>query len=291
MRQTLTEGLILPLSSALRLILCTKQDIAGALILNHLLPRLSGHQVTVFLSNKTRDGETQIPELAHLKYLERDLPVGTVFPLVDALGPKRQGAKLTFNGLAARHGVALQVVDDINSSHWLNQVRHFAPDLILSVRFSNVFRAPVIALPRLGVFNVHPGALPHYAGLFPSFRAMMNAEPQIGCSLHRVDTSIDGGPLLGIGWTPTDLKRGLLWHVFKSYSAGLDLFTDLLPRLQAGEDLPGVAQDKSLRAYRSLPDAAQIRDFVQRGLHWYDPADYAATLAEFLPSGLNLPRT
>ena len=270
--------------SSLRIVLCTKQDIAGAIILNRILPQLAGHRVMVLLSNKTRDAEVHIPQLVTLKYLERDLPVGTVFPLLDALG--KSGKKLTFQALAAKYQFPLHVVDDVNSAHWMRTIGDFAPDIMASVRFSNIFKPAVIALPRLGTFNIHPGALPHYAGLFPSFRALLNDERQIGCSLHRVDASIDGGPLLGIGWTDTDPARGLLWHVFKSYNAGLDMFVDYLPRLVSGVDINEMPQDKSLRHYRSMPSQADIQRFVDRGLQWFDAGEYAESLSEFLPDGI-----
>ena len=275
-------------TSPLRIVLCTKLDIPGALILNHILPRLAGAEVMVLLSNKTRDAELHIPELKQLKFLERDLPVNTLFPLLDALTPPHSARKLTFRGLSVRHHVPFHVVDDVNSPHWLGVVQDFAPDIMVSVRFSNVFKKEIIVVPRLGTFNIHPGALPHYAGLFPSFRALLNDESRIGCSLHRVDTRIDGGPLLGIGWTETDAKRGLLWHVFKSYYAGLDLFAEILPRLAAGETVPETAQDQSQRVYRSLPTAEEVRRFVGRGLQWFDPDDYSRCLAEFIPEGLAL---
>ena len=274
-------------SQSLRIVLCTKHDMVGALILNHLLPRLQGHCVKILLSNKVRDAECAIPELAQLKYLERDLPVGTVFPLVDALGG-RHGQKLTFKALTARYQVPVTVVADVNDPQCRQDLADFAPDVILSVRFSSVFREPVISLPRLGTFNVHPGALPHYAGLFPSFRALLNNDPRIGASLHRVDASIDGGPLLGIAWTSTDPVKGLLWHVFKSYYGGLDLFLDLLPRLAAGDVPAGQAQDGTQRVYRSLPKSDQVADFVRHGLIWFDPVEYAQTLGLFLPDGITL---
>ncbi len=276
-------------SSPLRIVLCTKKDIAGAIILNRILPQLASHQVMVLLSDKTRDAEVKIPELSILKYLERDLPVGTLFPLVDSLGDGQSGQKLTFNGLSKKYQFPFHVVDDVNSAHWSTVIRAFQPDIIVSVRFSNVFKAEVIGIPRLGTFNIHPGELPQYAGLFPSFRAMLNDEPRIGCTLHRVDNRIDAGPVLGIGWTDMVPEQGLLWHVFKSYNAGLDLFIDALPRLSAGQAVAETPQDNSLRAYRSMPPAQDVRRFIERGFQLFDPATYAQSLGEFLPPGMGVP--
>ena len=272
--------------SPLKIIVCTKRDIAGAIILNRILPRLTNHQVMVFLSDKTRDAEVTIPELSVLKYLERDLPINAIFPLVDALGDEKCGSKLTFKALSRTYQIPFHVVDDINSPRWLGMVRDFTPDIILSVRFSNVFRADIIDVPKVGIYNIHPGALPYYAGLFPSFRALLNNETKIGATLHRVDNRIDAGPILGIGWTDVVPEKGLLWHVFKSYNAGLDHFVDILPRLSAGDVLEETPQDNSKRAYRSMPKPEDVKQFVDRGLQLFDPATYSQTLAEFMPSDM-----
>jgi methionyl-tRNA formyltransferase len=287
-----------PLSSgALRLVICTKYDLAGALILNHLLPRLRHHQVMVLLSDKVRDAETSIPELSILKFLERDLPLGTLFALIDhhnlaapttTTGPQN-GGKLTFRGLSDRYQIPFHRVDDINSPHWLGALHDFRPDFTLSVRFSNVFRAEAIAAARFGTFNVHPGALPRYAGLFPSFRALLDGQTQIGSTLHRMDEVIDAGPVLGIVWTPMVAAKGLLWHVFKSYYGGLDLFVDLLPQLSQGLPVEEVPQDLSQRQYRSMPAPEEVRRFFAHGLQLFDPACYQATLHEFLPPQMDKP--
>lgn len=276
--------------STLRLVLCTKNDLPGAIILNRILPRLAGHRTMVMLSEKTRGPELAVPELSVLKYLERDLPVGTVFPLIDSLGDNRRGRKLTFQGLSRRFECPISIVDDVNSPKWSSVVKEFRPDIIVSVRFSCVFRQEVIDIPRLGIFNIHPGALPNYAGLFPSFRAMLNRDGRIGCTVHRVDRFIDGGPILGIGWTDMVLERGLLWHVFKSYNAGLDLFADLLPVIAAGEPVDEQPQDFQMRAYRSLPSPEDVRRFIAQGYQLFDPATYGESLAEFLPPHLDIPR-
>jgi hypothetical protein len=276
-------------TTPLRIVFCTKHDLPGAIILNRILPQLVGHQVIVMLSEKTRGPELVIPELSILKYLERDLPVGTIFPLVDSVKDNLVGKKLTFQGLSRKFEAPFLVVDDVNSAKWVGTLRDFNPDIIVSVRFSNVFKEEVIQIPRLGTFNIHPGALPHYAGLFPSFRAMLNQEQRIGATLHRVDRRIDAGPILGIGWTEMVLDRGLLWHVFKSYNAGLDLFVDILPRIRAGEAVEEVPQDESLRAYRSLPAAEDVRRFIAQGYQLFDPKSYSETLAEFLPPHMDIP--
>lgn len=266
-----------------RIIVCTKRDLAGALILNQVLPLLAGDDVLVLLSDKTRPVENAVPELAEMKFLERELPVDTLFPLVDGLGA--EGELATFDGLARRFGVPFKVLSDINGPDGEALVRDFAPDLILSARFSLIFKRNVFNLPRFGTYNVHPGALPRYAGLFAPFRCLVEGTDRIGCTLHKVDDGIDTGPVVGIGWLPVDPARSLLWHVLNTYRPGLDLFFDMLAALRAGRMPEPWVQDRSQREYGSLPDAESFATFRARGYRLYDPKEFIDILRAFLPVG------
>lgn len=269
----------------LRIVICTKRDLAGALILNQLLPRLDGDAVMVLLSDKTRPVEQAVPELAEMKFLERDLPMDTLFPLIDRLDDDGAPAELaTFDGLAQRFGVPIQVVGDVNGPEGEDMLRRFAPDIMLSARFSLIFRRNVFDIPRFGTYNVHPGALPRYAGLFAPFRCMLDGDDAIGCTLHRVDDGIDTGPVVGIGWLPIEAERSLLWHVLNTYDAGLDLFMTVLDGLRQGRSPEAQGQDRALRVYGSLPGREAFDAFRVKGLRLYDPQEYMDILRRFMPA-------
>lgn len=272
----------------MRIIVCTKRDLAGALVLNQLMPHLAGDQVMVVLSDKTRPAEKAQPELAEMKFLERDLPVDTLFPQVD--GANTEGAPLlTFDGIAARYGVPFKTLSEITSPDAQALFRDFAPDLILSVRFSLIFKRPVFDLPRFGTWNVHPGALPRYAGLFAPFRSMLEGQAAIGCTLHKVDDGIDTGPVAGIGWLPIQRQHSLIWHVARAYAPGLELFLDMLAGLRQGRQPALQVQDGSQRVYVSMPEASQFRAFHDSGLRLSDPEEYLDIIRGFVPPGQDLP--
>lgn len=272
----------------MRIVVCTKRDLAGCLVLNEMLPRLAGHTVMVLVSDKTRPVETVVPQLAEMKFFERDLPIDTLFPLVDQVGD--EGARLgTFGGLAARFGVPLKVVTDINGPAGEALIRDFAPDLMVSARFSLIFKRHIFELPRLGTWNIHPGALPRYAGLFAPFRCMVEGGDSIGCTLHRVDDGIDTGPVVGIGTLAIDRRRSLLWHVVHTYRPGLDLFYGMLAEFEAGRPVEPAVQDRSQRVYGSLPDAAAFRTFLAKGFRLFDPDEYLDIIKGFLPPGMAVP--
>ncbi|MBC7906329.1 MAG: methionyl-tRNA formyltransferase [Rhodospirillaceae bacterium] len=274
------------MTKPLRIIICTKHDLYGALVLNQLLPHLVGDQVMVWLSDKTRPVEKAVPELAEMKFLERDLLMDTIFPLVDMAGAG-SGELATFNGLAARHGVASKIITSVNDPEMEAVIRDFQPDLIFSARFSLIFKPNIINIPRLGIWNIHPGALPRYAGLFAPFRCIVDGGDRIGCTVHRIDEGIDTGPVQGIGWLKVDPARSLLWHVVNSYGPGVDVLIDMLAGIRQGRLPEPWVQDRSLRAYRSLPDAEQFAKFWETGFRLYDPREYMELLRRFLPPGLS----
>lgn len=266
----------------MRLALCTKRDLFGCMVLNRLLPRLRGHELLVLLSDKTRPAEQDVPELAELKLLERDLPLGLLFPLCDRLSDNAPA--LTFKRLAQRHEVAIHTVQQINTGDGAALLDSFEPDLILSARFSHIFKPPLIDRPRFGIYNVHPGALPRYAGLFAPMRGLLAGETQLGCTLHRMDDGIDSGPIYGIRYLPVNLERSLFWHVAGIYPLGLDMFDELLGRLERGEEVPLQVQDPASREYRSMPTAADFAAFRAAGGRLVTPDEYIENLSAYFPA-------
>jgi phosphoribosylglycinamide formyltransferase 1 len=59
--------------------------------------------------------------------------------------------------------------------------------------------------------NVHPSILPAFAGLSPINRAWRSGVRLIGATLHFVDDSIDGGPIIAQTATPLELGADLAW--------------------------------------------------------------------------------
>jgi methionyl-tRNA formyltransferase len=71
-----------------------------------------------------------------------------------------------------------------------------APDLILCAYYPKIFPLRLIAIPRLGCINIHPGLLPDYRGTFPTPWCILNGETEIGITLHHIDARIDTGDIL-----------------------------------------------------------------------------------------------
>jgi methionyl-tRNA formyltransferase len=73
----------------------------------------------------------------------------------------------------------------------------YRPDLLLVFGFNWRLPREVLELPRLGVLNVHPSALPRYRGPSPVLWAIRNGDPRfMGVTVHRMTARFDAGPVL-----------------------------------------------------------------------------------------------
>lgn len=264
----------------MRIVVCAKNDLAANIAVNRLLPGLAGMPVTLWLSDVDRPAELADPDLATLRFFERRLPNGWLLPLADLAGG---GALLGFAALARRHGAALETIDDWRRPYWHQRLRELAPDLVVSVRFSHIFPTTMLAVPRCGTLNLHPGDLPVYAGLFAPFHQLLDGRDRLGCTLHWVDAGIDTGPLVAKRFVDVDRARSLIWHVCQVYLPGVDALLEVVGDLGRGRRPPGEAQDPTFRHYHRLPDRAAFERFRLAGWQLVDYADYEALLAGYRP--------
>lgn len=101
----------------------------------------------------------------------------------------------------------------------------------------------VASLPRHGTVNLHPALLPSYRGA-NGFRALYEAERQIGATLHRLTPEFDSGPILAVASdaTPQDVQPATALEVYKR--AATAVLQTGVPRALADER--GEDQDHSV---------------------------------------------
>ncbi|NOT64260.1 MAG: hypothetical protein HOP19_28930 [Acidobacteria bacterium] len=69
-------------------------------------------------------------------------------------------------------------------------------DVLLNVHSLYIVAPAVVAAPRLGSFNLHPGPLPEYAGLNTASWALYRGATEHGVTLHCMEPGIDTGPIV-----------------------------------------------------------------------------------------------
>jgi methionyl-tRNA formyltransferase len=143
-------------------------------------------------------------------------------------------------------------------------LRELKPDLIYVTGFPWRLPAELLALPRLGSINTHPAVLPRYRGPNPVFWQLMNGEPEIGLTVHRMDAEFDTGPILAQATMPIDPD----WYIEDLGPALGQLGALVIPKglaaAIAGE--PGTPQPTEGGSYAPLTTEAD------RLLDWSRPA-------------------
>jgi len=75
-------------------------------------------------------------------------------------------------------------------------LRQLAPDIGVVVAYGHVLRPEILAIPRLGMVNVHASLLPRWRGAAPIPWAILAGDEVTGVSVMQMDAGLDTGPVL-----------------------------------------------------------------------------------------------
>lgn len=99
--------------------------------------------------------------------------------------------------VAAREkGIPVFTPENVNTPEWREKIAALAPDLILSVYYRHMIGTRILAMPRLGAFNMHGSLLPRYRGRAPINWAVLHGESRLGMTLHRMVAAPDAGAIV-----------------------------------------------------------------------------------------------
>ncbi|BBD08252.1 formyltransferase family protein [Desulfovibrio ferrophilus] len=265
----------------MRIVCCVKRDLLGNIALNRLAKHLERHELTFLLSDKVMPEERTPGPPADQLFFERDLPIDHIFPALDACPKKDLPRRLTFDGLARKYSATMETIADINAPETIRRLHDLEPDIMLSNRFDLIFRTEAINVPRLGLFNLHPGALPQYRGLYAPFRALVNGESRMGCTLHAIDPGIDTGPVMDIAWINADRSKSVFWHYVQLYMGGADIFAELMTKLEDGQEIKATPQQEAEATYYKYPSSEELEAFRRAGGKLFDTLEYREILSTY----------
>lgn len=219
------------------------------------------------------------PEHRYTAFLSGDLPRPADTPQ-DLLELARIDARLCVrlreSGRLARALLDAENLPRPNSAAGLEILAAAAPDLVVSIRYRRILQDAAIAIPPLGVLNLHSGALPDYKGVMATFWAMLDGAETIGATLHRIiDGGIDTGPVIDIRRIPADYGSTYLANVLRLYGPGCELVTEALRAISAGVEPVTHPQTPGGR-YFSTPGSADLRAFGERGFRLADGGEWEA---------------
>ncbi len=257
----------------MRIVFFVNYDIESSMALNLLWPHFKQHFAGIFYSQKVGSDKPRPASLLDdLAFVEQ-----VVFPSLIFQNAERSPANgffLGFYEMARYFEGPFARIDNVNEPATLEKLRALKPDLFVSIRFGKIFGEEALAIPRLGVLNLHSGLLPQYRGVLATFRAMMNGDEEHGCTLHWIDSpKIDKGEILATAKRKVHPKQTLLRQISALYPLGVRLLIEAIQKLMKGEKLVGQPQDPAAGAYYSFPSDAEVLEFLSRGWRIWNEDD------------------
>jgi methionyl-tRNA formyltransferase len=113
--------------------------------------------------------------------------------------PAHRGKKLNPTPVRRRAeelGLACRSPESASDPAFLAELRRFAADLFIVADYGEILSRELLALPAIGVFNLHASLLPKHRGAAPVAHALLAGDTETGVTLFRVERKLDSGPIV-----------------------------------------------------------------------------------------------
>jgi len=195
--------------------------------------------------------------------------------------PAGRGRKLTPSPIkqaALAAGIPVEQPGSLKSAEARQRLRDYAPDLMVVIAYGLILPRRMLAIPRLGCWNVHASLLPRWRGAAPIQRAILAGDTETGVCLIQMNAGLDTGPVLLSESTPIDDNdTGGSLHD-RLADIGARLLADGLRRVIAGEVPRATPQPETGATYANKLDKAEAKlDFarpaieLERKVRAFDP--------------------
>lgn len=97
---------------------------------------------------------------------------------------------------AAERGVDCLTPENVNEGPVVERIAAHAPDLFLSVYYTQIFRDDLMSVIGGKALNFHPSLLPRHRGNAPLIWSIVEGDRVTGLSVHHIDAGIDTGNIV-----------------------------------------------------------------------------------------------
>ncbi|QYX82425.1 methionyl-tRNA formyltransferase [Streptomyces akebiae] len=161
--------------------------------------------------------------------------------------------------LAEQHDVPVLLRNRPDDDELLRALKEAEPDLIVANNWRTWLPPEIFDLPPHGTLNIHDSLLPTYAGFSPLIWALINGEPEVGVTAHRMDAELDMGDVLlqrSVPVGPQDTATDLFHRTVDLIGP---LVTDSLDLIASGEAV-WTPQDRSRSSFfhKRSPEDSRI---------------------------------
>ena len=151
--------------------------------------------------------------------------------------PAGRGAKLQpppVKTLAAGLGLPVLQPAKLRDGVVARELASLSPDLFVVVAYGRILPPDLLAVPRLGPWNVHASLLPKFRGAAPIQWSVIRGECETGVAIMRMEEWLDTGPVAALANEPIlsiDTAGAL---ALRLAPLGARLLVETLPRIADG---------------------------------------------------------
>ena len=138
--------------------------------------------------------------------------------------------------------------ESVRQPEALDQIRQWAPDLIVVMAYGQILPQALIDIPTKAIINLHASLLPKYRGASCIQGALVNGDLETGWSVIHVVKKLDAGNvILQHSFEIAEQETGGQLHD-RLALAGPAALAESLDLFQSG-NAPGIPQDEDLQTY------------------------------------------
>ncbi len=170
-------------------------------------------------------------------------------------------------GAAREKGVDLVQPKKINAPEFIDQLKGYGADLLISIQYDQILHEPLFSLIGCPCLNLHFSLLPRNRGVAPIAWAILEGDRETGATLHHMVEDIDAGNIIEQEPVPiADDETGRSLYDKVTLGAA-ELFRKCHP-FDAELLAKRIEQDASKATYHR----AGTFDFSKRVVDWHRPA-------------------
>ena len=201
--------------------------------------------------------------------------------------PSGRGMKLKESPvkvLALQHQIEVFQPETLKDSAAQKRIENAHADVMIVAAYGLIIPTNVLAMPRLGCYNIHASLLPRWRGAAPIQRALLAGDKETGVTIMEVVPKLDAGAMVSKAALPITQRDTAQTLHDGLARAGADLMVQAMRQLSIKGSLPSTPQDESLVTYaeklqksEANIDWMQSADLISRQVRAFNPFPVAQT--------------
>ena len=167
--------------------------------------------------------------------------------------------------LAVAKAVPVFQPERVNHPEMLDTLRSLQADLFIVAAYGQILKSELLAIPRLGAFNLHGSLLPRFRGAAPVQYAIWKGDAVTGVTIFQIELSLDSGPMVGRVATPIGESETSGELMLRLAELSVPLTLEVLQNLEAGTAVFEPQDTALVTLAPKIPREAGVIDWSKSG--------------------------